>query len=287
MSILTNSALRARLARSSIAGWIGFSVLALAAAGANAQTCSTYPTTLANGTTADATQVMANFNCAALLGAAHFTGNVGVGTTVPAGTVDVERAANDGGIILRVGDADAGDTWSFDFIRSASTGALSIQGNQTAYNNIILAPSSGYVGIGTTAPTALLQVNGAASATAWNIVSDKRLKTDIKPIGDALRLVENLRGVRYRWRTADDRSVGKALDLPSNQPQIGFIAQEVEKVVPEAVTPPKQSGDVYTLQESKLIPVLVEAIKQQQAEIAELRSAIADLKSKIGAGQAH
>src|SRR5438067_330803 len=50
---------------------------------ASAQICSSYPYNLANGTTADASQLMANFSCAATLGSPHFNGIVGIGTANP------------------------------------------------------------------------------------------------------------------------------------------------------------------------------------------------------------
>ena len=148
--------------------------------------------------------------------------------------------------------------------------------------------SNGYVGVDTMAPSYPFYVNGqAGGTTAWTNASDARLKKDVTPITGALAVVEQLQGVRYRWRPVAEREVGKDLKLPLDEPQIGFIAQDVEKVVPEAVDAPKPgSNDVYSLKETKLIPVLVEAIKEeaatakeQQAEIEALRSEIAALKA--------
>ena len=77
------------------------------------------------------------------------SGNVGIATT---NNVDARlniQRPNDSGTLIRIGNADLN---YFDFARSQTTGALSIQGNQTGFNNIILAPTSGNVGIGTTSP---------------------------------------------------------------------------------------------------------------------------------------
>jgi hypothetical protein len=90
-------------------------------------------------------------------------GNVGIGTAAPGGTLDVERSSNDSGVILRVGNAGA--DVGFDFSRSSTTGALSIQGRQAGNNNIVLAPTSGNVGIGTASPGYKLEVDGALTKT--------------------------------------------------------------------------------------------------------------------------
>jgi hypothetical protein len=142
--------------------------------------------------------------------------------------------------------------------------------------------SSGNVGIGTTTPSKLLYVNGSAGGTqSWNQASDGRLKTNIVPVTGGLALVERLNPVRYDWRKPADREVGKGLNLPIGERQIGFIAQEVEKVVPEAVTKPEGGSDAaYGLKQDSLIPVLVAAINEQQAEIKALQDQVAALKAQ-------
>ncbi len=65
----------------------------------------------------------------------------------------------------------------------------------------------------------------------------------------------------------------------SNQPQIGFIAQEVEKVFPQAVV--KNKEGYYSMNYQSLIPVLTEAIKEQQTEIESLKTELDDLKAQV------
>jgi len=91
--------------------------------------------------------------------------------------------------------------------------------------------------------------------------------------------VQHLRGVRFQWREEAARTVGKGLKLASEEIHVGFIAQEVQAVAPEAVVvPPKDSVDgLYGLKEADLIPILVEAIKDQQKEIAALQTQVAPL----------
>jgi hypothetical protein len=88
-------------------------------------------------------------------------GNVGIGTATPGATLDISRTANDSGVILGLGNGGA-PYWQF--ARSAGTGALSIQGTQTGYNNLLLSPTGGNVGIGTSNPQYPLSVNGQIGA---------------------------------------------------------------------------------------------------------------------------
>ena len=87
-------------------------------------------------------------------------GNVGIGTTAPGAKLDIQ-STNDGNDTFRIGSAG----YYFGFARSAATGALSIQGNQSGNNNIVLAPTSGSVGIGTTGPGAKLQIGSGSGGT--------------------------------------------------------------------------------------------------------------------------
>ena len=146
--------------------------------------------------------------------------------------------------------------------------------------------ANGDVGINTTAPTMTFYVNGTSGgAQAWVQSSDGRLKKNITQISDALGIVERLRGVRYEWRSADERTIGTSLDLPAGQKEIGLIGQEVAKVVPELVSSPQGPEGTYSLKEANLVAVLVEAIKEQQAEVIQMQRKIADLERKRSARQ--
>jgi hypothetical protein len=283
-----------------------------AAPTAQAQTCSTYPNSLTNGTTADANQVMANFGCAALLGAAHFTGNVGIGTSNPSAPLTVvgvnnyaptvlitipsesagglNLASSSGGWLTLIPNTGAGDfnpiVQSGDALitftnGSMGAGALSLAPWSNTTSGIRMTPG-GNVGIGTATPISLLYVNGSAGGPqAWSSPSDARLKTNVRTIPDALARVIKLRGVSFDWKPAETRKIQKDLALPIGERQLGFIAQEVAVVTPEAITRPKDPNDIYTLRSTDLIPLLVEAIKTQQAEIKSLGSEVGELKARI------
>jgi hypothetical protein len=103
--------------------------------------------------------------------------------------------------------------------------------------------------------------------------SDVRLKTGVSTITDALAGVLSLKGVTYRYDTAQFPEMRL-----SKRPQIGFVAQDLERVYPQLV---KTRDDGFkAINYSQLVPVLVEAIKEQQSMIAELRDKIDQLHKR-------
>jgi Chaperone of endosialidase len=244
-------------------------------------------------------------------------GDVGIGTTTPTAQLHLYNAAhggdlaisqqNDGTPYMRLG---MDTSWvqylannaywtgsAYDYVNTVGYGGTASRMAQTdgtfefdtssggtnpiSWNPRMYVANNGDVGIGTTSPTAMLYVNGSTfSTTGWSTASDGRLKEHVEPISGALDMVERLQGVRFKWLQPDGRSVGKSLALPVGAAQIGFVAQDVDKVVPEAVSKPAQGTDgVYGMDATKLIPLLVEALKEEQAEIAALKTKVARLES--------
>lgn len=104
-----------------------------------------------------------------------------------------------------------------------------------------------------------------AEAQAFLYTSDKRLKDNIETIQDPLQKVQALRGVTWNWKKD-----GKA--------DVGFIAQEVEQVLPELVA---TKDDGYkAVQYANLVWVLVEAVKEQQKQIDALTAKVEALETK-------
>jgi hypothetical protein len=111
-----------------------------------------------------------------------------------------------------------------------------------------------------------LTINGAITATGditAFFTSDKRHKNNIQTIPNALEKVSKLNGVTWEWN--DDVN-----EVTKQSPKTGLIAQEVLEVLPEVV---KQKEDGFLgLDYSKMMGLLVEAIKEQQSQIEELKS---------------
>lgn len=136
----------------------------------------------------------------------------------------------------------------------------------------------GRVGIGTNAPTQLLHVfngttSGTYTTTGWVHSSDKRLKTNIQGISNAMGVVNNLNGVWYEWK-----------NNPEAGRQVGFIAQDVQKVLPEVVVGVEgdlEKGETLGMAYQNIVPVLVEALKEKDREIAELIHSNKELQGRV------
>jgi len=165
-----------------------------------------------------------------------------------------------------------------NFVWTLHSGALATPETYAqwhAFDRMILT-AGGSLGIGTGSPGYLLQVNGTAGgAGQWQVSSDARLKKNIRRIDHAMALIEKIDGVRFDWRTPDERAVGKSLNLPIGEPQVGFIAQNLKKALPEAVGTGNDPDKIMSVAEPKVVPVLVEAVKELKADNDRLAAALA------------
>lgn len=94
-----------------------------------------------------------------------------------------------------------------------------------------------------------LEVRGNITAFANNIFSDIRLKNNVKNITNGLEIINKLRPVSFNWKK-------------NNNESIGFIAQEIEEVLPEFVRDTRLNGEtIKTIKQDKLIPYIVDSIK--------------------------
>ncbi|MCP5405406.1 MAG: tail fiber domain-containing protein [Pseudomonadaceae bacterium] len=114
---------------------------------------------------------------------------------------------------------------------------------------------NGNIGIGM-APSYALDVNGTVRATAYLHSSDARLKDNITTIGDTRPLLQAIDAKRFTWKS-------------DGTPAYGFIAQEVEKAIPEAVPP---TDGMKAVDYDQMVPILWAAVKDLQAEVATLKA---------------
>ena len=131
----------------------------------------------------------------------------------------------------------------------------------------------------------LSQYNGSGGEFfGWdfNNISDQRAKTNIRPIESALQKLMLLKPVSYNFRELE-YVPGKSLRISekaSSDFDLGFLAQEVYKVYPEVVNKPAdESKDLWSIDYSKLTPVLVKAIQELKEEVEILKAENAKLKN--------
>ena len=105
--------------------------------------------------------------------------------------------------------------------------------------------------------------SGTVTAAGFVTASDSRLKHAVHPITDYETILSHVEGVRFQWNQ-------------SYKPDIGVIAQSVLPVLPEAVrTGP---GGYYTVDYTKLIPVLIQSVKSLQERVSILERALTEVK---------
>lgn len=228
--------------------------------------------------------------------------SLGIGTSSPTANLDIKRTGGDSDDIIRIGTTD---NFYLGISRSNTTGAFSFQGNQTGFNNIILAPTSGSVSIGTTdtqpqnggsafkveslSRRSLFMsqsgtgnaniiifysggnlsgaINIASGSVSYGSGSDYRIKENIVDLTDATTRLKQLKPKRFNFITN-----------PDDEARDGFLAHEVSSIVPEAVIGEKDAVDengeiiVQQLDPSKLVPLLVKTIQELEARITALEN---------------
>jgi hypothetical protein len=149
---------------------------------------------------------------------------------------------------------------------SAGNGGVYREANGLWYFYYHIGNNCMGVGTSTTSSSYKMYVSGTVYATGDVIAySDRRKKTNIETIKNALEKVTSLRGVFYD--KIGEETKGR---------QLGVIAQEVDQVLPEAVSYAKDI-DEYGVKYGNMVGVLIEAIKEQQKQIEDLKSIISGI----------
>jgi hypothetical protein len=209
------------------------------------------------------------------------SGNVGVGTaspTINGGGLEVSRVGQAGVRVSNTAANGKGVELGADtiggFVQTVSTGADLRFFTGNAATQVMYLTSTGNVGIGTSSPDQKLSIQGdadkSAGGTSWGVFSDERLK-DIKGgYTRGLSAVMGLRPVRFSYKKDN------ALALPANSEIIGFSAQALQKVVPEAVT--RNANGYLVMHSDPILWAMVNAIQEQQREIASLKAQVQKLR---------
>ena len=198
-------------------------------------------------------------------------GNVGLGTVSPVDKLTVVSTSGQYGITHTDGNV------SVSTLTTGNQGYIGTKSNHpfgiyAGFNIGLWVATNGNVGIGTSTPTQKLEVNGAVCASGFIACSDIRYKTNLLPVSNVLSSLLALNPIYYNWR--------KDFKGYTNQRQIGFSAQEVEKLYPEMVQ--TDANGYKAIDYGRLTPVLVEAVKEQQKEINELKARMERLEKLLG-----
>lgn len=182
------------------------------------------------------------------------------------------------GQIMLQGESNTDYRFSIGYNVSSDYAFLHAYENGVGVKDIAISPSGGNVAIGKTSASVALDVSGdfQASGHLRSSASDERLKTDLQGIEGALHKVRMLKGYTFSWNE-------KAKELNnsfSEERETGLIAQQVQKVLPEAVSlapfdagkngKSKTGANYKTVNEEKLVPLLIEAINELQNKVEML-----------------
>ena len=214
------------------------------------------------------------------------TGNVGIGTAspdqslvvkAPTPSLSIQSAGTANLATIGLFQDQAGTrTFGSFFVLDATTSNLRLatRTNNVDTNRMVILNSNGNIGIATTAPTATLSVNGTANKPgggSWDIFSDERLKNIKGSFNSGLKAVMQLQPLRYEYTR------NNALGIKSAGEHVGFGAQAVQKIIPEAVT--RNENGYLQINNDPILWTMLNAIKEQQREIEQLKGQIRQLRA--------
>ena len=187
----------------------------------------------------------------------------------PGGTVTIQAGAGGDGSL----STTPGNGGSVSISGGAGGNRGGFSGSPGNPGNVLLAPTGGLVGVGTNTPDSLLTVNGSADKPgggSWGTFSDGRLKTVEGAFRASLDQILQLHPIRYRYK--EDNALG----ISDHQEHIGFVAQDVARVIPEAVS--ANDKGYLLVNNDPILWSMLNAIKEQQREIQRLAKEIRELR---------
>lgn len=198
-------------------------------------------------------------------GAAGPTGTTGVdGSTGPAGASGPTGPAGPSGSAGATGPTGStGITGPTGPLVNGTIGQTLRHDGTTWVANSVIYNDGLNVGIGNTSPSYKLHVNGRLKTDGTDETSDIRFKEKISTIDNASAKIKALRGVYFYWKL----SQYPERNFESSR-QIGLIAQETEKIIPEVVHTDNEG--FKSIEYAKLVALLIEAVNELEAEKAAL-----------------
>ncbi len=213
--------------------------------------------------------------------------NVGIGTTAPASKLHISGSGvvrarinsdSNGGVGLTLNEQPK---WS---VATVNGGHFQIYNDALGQNAVWIDTATNNIGISTATPSDRLDVNGIirvanlgaaggnalcrnASNQISNCSSSLRYKTDVRPFAEGLDILRRLRPITFKWKDGGRRD-------------IGFGAEEVERVEP-LLTTRNDRGEIEGVKYGQLTTVLVNAVNEQQAQIARQQKEIEALRQLV------
>ena len=186
----------------------------------------------------------------------NVSGNIlapNAGNFVAIGTENALGAGTDRLALLGSGTDSGVRIWCSASVHKAT--AVPLQVANSSGTELFRVHADGNIGVGSAAPSAKIDVAGTVKATDFDSTSDIRLKTNVQVIENPLDKVIQIEGVSFNWKE-------------DNRPALGVIADQVQKIIPELV----HGDNPKTVNYNGLIGLLIEAVKEQQIQIDELKS---------------
>jgi hypothetical protein len=228
------------------------------------------------------------------------SGNVGIGTSSPAGNLQISGSGDrsllvtggtSGTVSVQLGDSGAAGQGGMSYDNSVdalffksngserfrinTSGAFGLSGANYGTSGYALtsqgsgaAPTWTNVSVSNAANSIMARgASGETYAAYYYYASDMNLKKDVTSLTDSTAVISALNGRKFAWKETEKED-------------IGFIAQEVEQIVPEAVN--TSEAGVMSINQTPIVAHLVEAVKTLIAQNAELTQRIAELEKANG-----
>jgi len=226
-----------------------------------------------------------------------WSGSIGIGTSTPREALDVNgsitvgsEAGGDAGITyysrgsdgsetVKIGFKNASEDDEFQFYNSGGNGFFTWYTNDSSVAEVMRLTNEGNLGLGTDSPSYTLEVAGTvAGSSAYVETSDRRYKKNFLSISNeeesALDKILKIEGIYFDWRNDEfpQKKFSRSRDM-------GVIAQDVQKVFPEAVVVDKKG--YFSVAYSKLVAPLIESVRELFSNEKELRREVASLRENL------